>query len=331
MVSTLLLTSQDIVNLASPEEYISAVRRGYEQQGNGAQIMPRASLFSKEPPGKLTGYSAILPKDGVMGGYLYSAGFSSKDAWFFTSIFDSNTGEPLAILDGASMNPYKTGAVGALGVDVLARKKVSKLAVIGSGPQAISQLNAALTIREFNEICVYSSTRKNREYFANSFNKNSNLSVTSVNSSKEAVSGADVVITATNSSTPVFSYDHLSPGAHITAVGQYHPFKRELDESTIQNSVYVPDIRSRVLKDAGSFISAFNKGLIDENHIHAELGEVIIGLAPGRSSNKELTVFDSGGTAIETISSAYMLYKKALDSGLGTTIEMEPASIAMQR
>ena len=97
----------------------------------------------------------------------------------------------------------------------------------------------------------------------------------------------------------------------------------------MQKSLYVPDLRSRVFTDAGSFLAAFNMGLVDETHIHAELSEVINGVSPGRTTDSEITIFDSGGTAIETISSAYMLYQKALQSGLGTTLQIEPSSTAM--
>ena len=330
MVATLLLTSQDISDLASPKEYVDAVRSGYQQHGNGAPLVPRTSLFNKDPPGKLTGYTAILPKDGVMGGYLYSAGFTSQDAWFVTTIFDAKTGAPLAILDGASFNPHKTGAVGALGIETLARKDASSLAVIGSGPQAKGQIRAAVTVRQFDKIYVYSSTKRNRELFAKELTEELDISIKPVSSSKLAISNADVVVTATNSSIPVFDGHNISDGTHITAVGQYHPRKRELDEHIVQRSLYIPDLRSRVLTDAGSFLAAFNMGLVDETHIHAELSEVVNEILPGRTTNSEITIFDSGGTAIETISSAYMLYQKALQAGLGTTLQIEPSSTAMK-
>ena len=263
MVDTLLLTSKDILDLASSEEYVGAVRNGYKQHGIGALVVPRTSLFNKNPPGKLTGYSAILPENGVMGGYLYSAGFTSQDAWFVTTLFDSNTGAPLAILDGASFNPYKTGAVGALGIETLARDEVSTLAIIGSGPQAKGQLRAAVTVRQFDKVYVHSSTKKNREKFAKELGKELDISIQPTNSSKIAVKNADVIVTATNSSVPVIDGSDVSNGTHITAVGQYHPRKRELDEYVIQKSLYVPDLRSRVFVDAGSFLAAFNMGLVD--------------------------------------------------------------------
>ncbi|MFB6185290.1 MAG: ornithine cyclodeaminase family protein, partial [Halobacteriaceae archaeon] len=114
MNELLFLTSDDVDDLAAPSEYVDVVREGYRQRGEGAPAHPRNRLARDDPSGMLTGYSTILPDTGAMGGYMYSAGFESEDAFFITPLFDAQTGEPLAILDGASMNPFKTGAAGAV-------------------------------------------------------------------------------------------------------------------------------------------------------------------------------------------------------------------------
>ncbi|ELZ21379.1 ornithine cyclodeaminase [Natrinema limicola JCM 13563] len=219
---------------------------------------------------------AVLPETGVMGGYMYSAGFGAGDAWFMTPLFDADSGAPLALLDGTSMNPFKTGAAGAVAVD------------------------ESLT-----------------------------ASVRAVDSSTAAVAGADVVITATTASEPVFDGDELEPGTHVTAMGQYSPAKRELDTTTIEQATYVPDLRERATLDAGSFIHALEAGAITDDHVHAELGEIVAGNEPGRTSDDEITVFDSGGTGIETVAVASLLYDRALEAGRGTEIEFAPASEAL--
>jgi alanine dehydrogenase len=277
----------------------------------------------------LTGYLAVLPETGAMGGYTYSAGFGASDAWFLTPIFDAESGEPLAVLDGAWMNPLKTGAAGAVGLDALAREDATDLAVIGSGTQARGQLRAAAAVREFETVRVYSPTGEHRESFAADFDERLAAAVTPVGTSAAAIRGADAVITATRASEPVFDAGDLDPGTHVTAMGQYHPEKRELDAGTIARATYVPDLRERAFQDAGSFLAALDAGRIDENHVHAELGEVIAGEAPGRTSPEEITVFDSGGTAIETVAAAHLLYERAVEEGLGTGIEIDPASEGM--
>ncbi|MFB6293151.1 MAG: ornithine cyclodeaminase family protein, partial [Halonotius sp.] len=260
MTETLFLTSSDVAGLATPAEYVDRVADGYRQRGAGAPAEPRTALFGDEPPGMLTSYSAILPEDGYMGGYTYSAGFGAGDAWFMTPLFDADSGEPLALLDGASMNPFKTGATGAVGVDALARADAETVGLIGSGAQARGQLRATATVRDLTAVDVYSPTEAHREAFADEMAETLGVDVTAVDSSAAAVADADIVITATTASEPVFDGEQLAPGTHVTAMGQYHPKKRELDTTTIEQSTYVPDLRDRVMQDAGSFIHAVEAG-----------------------------------------------------------------------
>ncbi|NEU56541.1 ornithine cyclodeaminase family protein [Halorussus sp. MSC15.2] len=329
MTDALFLTSDDVSGLASPAEYVEAVREGYRQRGEGAPARPRAKLTNEDPPGMLTDYSAVLPETGAMGGYMYAAGFGEEDAWFMSPLFDAESGEPLALLDGASMNPFKTGAVGAVGTDVLARDDAETLALIGAGSQARGQLRAVTAVRDLESVWVYSPTKESRESFAGEMNERLDPSVAAVASSAAAVEEADIVITATTASEPVFDGDLLADGTHVTAMGQYHPNKRELDTATVERATYVPDLRERVQQDAGSFIAALDEGAISEDYVHAELGDIVAGNAPGRESDDEITVFDSGGTGIETVAAAHMLYERAKSEGLGSEISFAPASEAL--
>ena len=329
MAKCLFLTTDDLNGLATPIEYVDVVRDGYRQRGEGAPALPRQTFTRDDPAGKLTSYGAILPDTGVMGGYTYSAGFTAGDAWFLTPLFDAESGEPIALIDGVSMNPFKTGAVGAVAVDELAREDADTLAVIGTGPQARGQVRAAATVREFANVRVYSPTPKHREAFATEVDGRLDASVTAVDSATEAVSGADVVVTATTAIEPVFDGTALDPGTHVTAMGQYTPGKCELDVTTIERATYVPDLRERATQDAGSFLAALDAGVVTEAHVHAELGEVVAGVTAGRTTDEEITVFDSGGTGIETVAGATLLYEKAREQGLGTVLPFAPASEAL--
>jgi len=329
MTETLFLTSADVDGLATPAEFVDAVRDGYRQRGEGAPAEPRTKLTNAEPPGFFTTYAALLPDTGAMGGYMYSAGFGASDAWFTTPLFDAESGAPIAMVDGASMNPFKTGATGAVAADELAREDASSAAIIGSGAQARGQLRALATVRDLETVWVFSPTKEHRESFAGEMDRRLDASVAAVASAAAAVEGADVVVTATNASEPVFDGDVLEPGTHVTAMGQYDRDKRELDAETIRRATYVPDLKERVHQDAGSFLAALEAGIVDEDHVHAELGDVVAGNAPGRTSDDEITVFDSGGTGIETVAGAYLLYEKASEAGLGQTIDFAPGSEAL--
>ena len=326
---TLFLTSDELADLATPTEYVDAVREGYRQRGEGAPAEPRTRLDSADPPGFLTGYFAILPETGAMGGYTYAAGFGARDAHFFLPLFDAGSGEPLALLDGASMNPLKTGAAGAVGVDALARDDATDLALVGSGSQARGQLLATATVRDLDTVDVFSPTESNREAFAESMANRLDAAVGAVDTVEDAIAGADIVITATTASDPVFDGDLLEPGTHVTAMGQYDREKREVDATTVARSTYVPDLRARIERDAGAYIQALDAGAIEPGHVHAELGEVVAGVADGRTGDEEITLFDSGGTGIETVAAAHMLYERATEQDLGTTLPFAPASDAM--
>ncbi|MHB9285799.1 ornithine cyclodeaminase family protein [Halobacteriales archaeon Cl-PHB] len=323
------LRSDEVADLATPTAYVDAVRQGYCQRGEGAPAEPRTRLDSADPPGFLTGYLAILPETGAMGGYTYAAGFGTRDAHFVLPLYDAESGEPLAIVDGASLNPFKTGAAGAVAVDALAREDATTLGLVGSGAQARGQLRATATVRDLDEVWVYSRTAENREAFAAEMDDELDATVSAVEDSAIAVEGADVVVTATNSREPVFDGDRLADGAHVTAMGQYHPEWREVDATTVARSTYVPDLRARLEQDAGAYLQAVSEGAIAEDHVHAELGAVVAGEASGRQSADEITLFDSGGTAIETVAAAHLVYERAVEEGLGEEIEFAPASQAL--
>lgn len=321
--TALFLSAEEIDGIAEPEEYVAAVREAYEQRGRGGATRPRTVIRNEEPLGRVNSYTAILPEQGVAGGYMYTSGFSPNGAWFVTPLFDAETGEPLALIDGEPLGARKTGAVGAVGVDALAKEDASTIGIVGSGKQARAQIVAARTVRDIDRVRVYSRTKENREEFASWMEDETGIPTTAVDDSTTAVKDADIVITSTTASDPVFDGRDLSPGTHVTAMGQYHPYKREIDDYTVANATYVSDLRERATSDAGAFLHALHSGAVADNHVHAELGDVVAGNAPGRRSDDEITVFDSGGTAIETVAGANLVYEKARERDLGTPLEFE--------
>lgn len=329
MTDVLFLRSDELAGLATPAEYVDAVRDGYESYGTDGTAAPRTKLTNEEPPGMCTGYLAVLPSVGAMGGYTYAAGFGDGDVHFALPLFDAESGRMIALLDGASMNPHKTGATGAVAVDALAREDATTCAVIGSGAQARGQLRATATVREFETVQVFSPTPESRQSFADEFDDRLAAAVSAVPSAADALDGADVVITATRASTPVFEDADLPDGAHVTAMGQYDRGKYELPPETVARSTYVPDLHDRAFQDAGAFLAARDAGLVDDDHVRADLGDIVAGEAAGRTSGEAITVFDSGGTGVETVAAAWMLYEKAREAGLGERIEFAPGSEAL--
>lgn len=316
------LPSESLADLAGLEEYIAAVREGYREQGRGGKTDPRTKLFHPTHDGMLMYYGALLPETGVMGVFAYVDEFKDASTWFLTFLADTETGLPFCLVDSPSVNPYKTGATGAVGVDALANDDASTVGLVGSGVQAKSQLLATATVRSLTDVKVYSPTPAHRQEFAREMDSRLDADVDAVASSAEVAAGVDILITATRATEPVIDADSIDPGTHITAMGQSHPRRRELDSETIARSVYVPDHRERAELASGELLGARRDGSVGGDHVHAELGDVVSGSAPGRSNEADLTVFDSGGTGIETVAATYMIYERAVEAGLGVKLPM---------
>jgi ornithine cyclodeaminase len=190
------------------------------------------------------------------------------------------------------------------------------LAIVGAGHQAYPHVEAMLEARPFEEIRVSSRTREHAERLAAKW-----PAARAAGSNEEAVRGAHVICTVTQSAEPVLEHDWVEPGAHINAVGACFPHARELDGDTVGRSSFFTDRRESCEKEAGDYILALKEGAIADGHIKAELGEVLAGTAPGRTSPEEITVFESLGLAVEDLAAAEYLVGRAEAEGVGTTVD----------
>jgi ornithine cyclodeaminase/alanine dehydrogenase-like protein (mu-crystallin family) len=214
-------------------------------------------------------------------------------------LFRPATGEPLAVMDGRLITEMRTGAVSAAATKALARPDAAVLAILGSGVQAHSHLEALRLVRAFREIRVWSP--RNAGAFAD------RLGVRLARSAEDAVRGADVVVVATTSRTPVLSGEWLAPGTHVNAVGAPRPGWRELDDECLRRAKLYVDSREAATRESGDVIAA--------GAVFAELGEVIGGAKPGRQSAAEITLFKSVGVAVEDVASAALVYRAAQAAG----------------
>jgi len=211
-------------------------------------------------------------------------------------LFRPETGEPLVTMDGRLITELRTAAASAVATDQLAQRGVSVLAILGSGVQARSHLEALRLVRTFREVRVWSPRSADR--FAREFD------VTAASSAEDAVRGADVIVVATSATTPVLFGDWISPGAHVNAVGATRPNWRELDDVLLRKARIYVDSREAAGKESGDIIAA--------GEIAGEIGEVITGSKPGRTSGDQITLFKSVGVAIEDVAAADLVYRKAI-------------------
>jgi len=239
------------------------------------------------------------------------------------TLLDSQTGLPVAIMEGTYLTSLRTGAASGLATDLLARKDVHTLAVIGAGAQARTQIEAVNCVRNIQETHLYSRTRISTETLARELAHTCpKLTVVVAKSSSEAVKGADIVVAATNSSTPVFNGTDIMDGAHINAIGSFRPDMQEIDEYTVKRSIVIVDQCEAVLSEAGDIVIPLRKGIITEQHIQAELGEIVAGEKIGRKTANDVTLFKSVGNAAQDIGVAKLVLESAAANNLGAIVPL---------
>jgi thiomorpholine-carboxylate dehydrogenase len=265
----------------------------------GRVTQPVRSIISIDPPGGFLGLMPALTPDGLglKAVTFYPSNIERGIATHMATIFlvDPQTGTPLAIMDGRLITEMRTAAVSAAATKLLASPDAKVLAILGSGVQARSHVEALRIVRAFEEIRVWSPTKEHADQFA------SEISATAM-SAEKAVRGADVVVTVTNSKEPVLQGSWLKPGCHVNAVGACRPDWRELDDEVMSNVILV-DSREAALKESGDVILSGAK-------IYAELGEALTGKITTRTN--ETTIFKSLGMAVEDITAATLVYRSAI-------------------
>jgi alanine dehydrogenase len=235
-------------------------------------------------------------------------------------LLDPMTGELLSIMDGRFITEARTAAVSAVSAKHLARADASKLAIIGSGVQARSHLEAIALVRELRDVRVWSRSEENRAAFAREMRPRVDAPVRATASAKEAVDGADLIVLATASREPVVRSEWIAEGAHVCAVGACRPDQREMDTELVRRGRVFVDSRTGALAEAGDIVIPLKAGAFDETHLAGELGEVAMGSIAGRTSSDEVTIFKSLGMAVEDVAAAHLAYVKAAERGLGRGI-----------
>jgi ornithine cyclodeaminase/alanine dehydrogenase-like protein (mu-crystallin family) len=231
------------------------------------------------------------------------------------SLFDADTGELAAVMDGRYITELRTAAASAVSVRHLARRDASTLAILGSGVQARSHLAALPLVRNFREIRAWSPTPARLAEFARG-------PVQPAPTAEAAVRGADVILLATSSIKPAIVSEWVDAGAHVIAIGACRPSQREIDPQLVARAALFTDSRAAILKESGDVIQSIREGLFAEDHVLAELGEVVNGSKPGRTSDRQITLFKSLGLAIEDLTAADLVYRRARESGRGLEVSL---------
>jgi len=297
----MILDERAVHDLLSMEELIPAMAKAMADLSSGKVVQPgRVKL----PVADHQGFLGLMPAyGGALGAklvafYPNNQGIPSHHAVIL--LFKPETGEPLVTMDGRLITEMRTAAVSAVATRLLARPEASVLGILGSGVQARSHLAAMRLVRTIRDVRVWSP--RNAPAFAKEFG------VRAVASAEEAVRGADIVVVATSSQTPVLSGAWLAPGTHINAVGAPRPTWRELDDEALRKARLYVEQREAATLESGDVIFS--------GKIFAEIGEVVAGEKPGRQSPDEITLYKSVGVAVQDVVSADLVYRKALAAGI---------------
>jgi ornithine cyclodeaminase/alanine dehydrogenase-like protein (mu-crystallin family) len=295
---TLVLDEDAVRDLLRMQDLIPAMARALAELSAGRVVQPVRLML---PIAEHQGFFATMPAStaGALGAklvtfYPNNQGIPTHHALIL--LFRPETGEPLVTMDGRLITEMRTAAVSAVSTQRLARPDASVLTILGSGMQAGSHLEALRLVRDFREVRVWSPRS------AGSFAERH--SVRAIGSAEDAVRGADVVVVATSSRTPVLRGEWLSPGTHVNAVGACRPDWRELDDETVGRARLYVESREAAMQESGDVIAA--------GEVFAEIGEVIAGTRPGRQTPDEVTLFKSVGVAVEDVVSADLVYREAL-------------------
>ena len=326
---TLLVGHQDVRTLLPMAECIDAMTDALRTLARGGALLPLRQVVGL-PNGRdaFALMPAMLDEPAALGAKIITV-FPGNDATPYDShqgavlLFDLEFGRLLAILDASTITALRTAAVTAVATRALSRPESSTLALLGAGVQAATHLESVSLVRPIDTVRVWSRSGTRARRFAER-SAATGASIVVCDTAREAVDGADIVCTVTSSREPVLHGEWLAPGTHVNAVGASLPTSRELDSAAVAKSRLFVDRRESTLNEGGDFLVPKREGLIGDDHIVGEIGELLVDppRIAGRRSADEITLFKSLGLAIEDVASARRIYDRATATGAGTWIDL---------
>ena len=324
----LVLNGKEVRQALPMSDAIEGMKIAFGQLSAGETAVPlRSHLDIPQKNGVALVMPAFLPESGALTVKVVSVFPENRRQGLpvingMVLVLDVETGRPLTILEGSSLTAIRTGAASGAATDLLARRDATTVAIIGSGVQARTQLEAVCCVRDIRKVWVYSPNREHAADFAIEMAGRGRIptAVSMTIDAETAVRQADIICTATNSSTPVFDGNAIRPGTHINGVGSFTPQMQEVDATTVRRAWVVVDSREAMLEEAGDLLIPLQRGEIENAHIRAELGEIVNGTQPGRTSDAQITFFKSVGVAVQDAIAARIALDNAKKQNLGIKI-----------
>ena len=322
-IMPLWLSETDVRSVLSLADGIDAMDRALAAFSTGQVVQPVRTAIELRPRTFFALMPAYQAGQSVLGAKLVSVIPENTARALPTHLaaillFDPETGQLLAVMDGRWITELRTAAASALSTRHLARGDSQVLAILGSGVQARSHLRALSLVRHFREVRVWSPTPERVRLFADEMGE----PVHAAASAEAAVRGADVVVVATSSDTPAIEDAWVGAGTHVISIGACRPSQRELDPALIARARLVVDSRDAAWQESGDVVQGIREGRFPREHARLELGEILAGREPGRTRDDEVTIFKSLGVAIEDVAAAALAYRRAKEAGRGIDVEL---------
>jgi alanine dehydrogenase len=329
-VLVLVLSRTDTESLLDLDALRDALRPAMEDVSSGRASMPARIAAAVPSGGLLAAMPAYAPTGGGLMTKLVSlfpgnSGTTLPTHQALVIVFDAESGEPLALLDGTSITTLRTAAGSALSAELLARPDARTLAILGTGVQARAHAEAMMRVRPIQQIRVAGRNRDRAASLASALQDALGVAAQAVDTYQDACADADLVCAATHSPVPVVEREFLKPGVHVTSVG-YNTDGREVDSATVADALVVVESVAAVLAPPPAGCNdlrlPIEEGLIEPGHIHAEIGELLTGAKAGRTSPDQITLYKSVGVAAQDAAAADLVLTAARRQGLGVTIDL---------
>ena len=323
-----LLTEQHVHSLLPMSDLIAAMESALAKFSAGEVLQPVRTVLTVGPAKSYYGLMpAYIPTPASMGakivtvfGENHKKGLPSHLATIL--LFDPDTGSLIAMMDGRFITEARTAAVSAVSARFLARPDAATLALIGSGVQARSHLEALAHVRQLKEVRVWSPRPQSRQQFIDDMSPRVAIPIRDCATAQAAAAGADLIVIATASRTPVVESAWVSDGAHVMCVGACRPDQREMAPALVKRSRLYIDSRAAALIEAGDVVMNIAEGLFDASHLRGEVGELVLGRVPGRAGDADVTIFKSLGMAVEDVVAADLVFRRASETGAGTELSL---------
>ena len=322
----LVLNQSDVERMLTMPKCVDLMAQTLSALARGEATMPLRTVFAI-PDGAFAVMPAALANPSTVGAKLITVLPKNNNTKYDSHqgavlLFDTDNGSLLAVMDASSITQIRTAAVSGVATNALAKKSATSLGILGAGAQGHSHLDAMMAVRPLKVVKVWSRNGASAEKLAKVAREKYGADAKAVPTAEDASTNIDIICAATASNEPVLFGEWLSPGTHVNAVGASQNHAREIDSATVVRSRLYVDRRESALKEPGDIITPIKNGEITPDHIVGEVGEVLIGKAPGRANDQEITLFKSLGLAIEDLASAHFLYAEAKRQGAGVEVEL---------